>query len=272
MSSNTLKYTPTKHDRKFNTFIEEYFSGPDTTIVCDDERIDNISHIEFSLQEQLKPIYSYNSYIWDDVAIGNRIVIGSLTVPLINNKENDDINNNVAYNYSEETDNQSEQDTKPGWTNNGEQSAYNTENNTNSVTKENSNTTTSNAYDKDLKKVQEILQEIGYDVDITGIYDVKTQNAISRYCEINEIEENTINYSESIRNLIINNYNAKCIAIESDVYIAPSTNTRSLYKIKQNNNVIVLATFNNFYYIKIKGENQKGYIPKNKIKVGDENE
>lgn len=276
MSSKTLKYVPTQHDRKFNPFIEEYFSGPDTTIVCDNKKLNNISHIEFSLQEQLKPIYSYNSYVWDDVAVGNRIIVGSITVPLQNVKENNNFNGKIINAIDDSTVNQKdEEENKPGWTSNTEQSAYNTENNINNKTttdntkKETVKTTTRKHYEQDLDKIQEILKEIGYDVDITGIYDKKTQKAIQKYRERNNVEENSEDYSEVIRNLILKNYNAKCVSIEAPIYIAPNINTNVIAKVKKEDKLIIKAVNNDFYYVKIKGKKQSGYILKKSVERGN---
>lgn len=67
-----------------NIFIEEYFSGPDVKIYLDGEETREISYIQYSLQEQLKPIYGYASRTYDDVAVGSRIIVGTIQVPLSN--------------------------------------------------------------------------------------------------------------------------------------------------------------------------------------------
>ena len=83
-TSLTHKYIPRIEQTEENLFIEEYYSSTDTKIYIDDIEQTEISYINYSLQEQLKPIYGYASRTFDDVAIGNRIVIGTLKVPIKN--------------------------------------------------------------------------------------------------------------------------------------------------------------------------------------------
>ena len=83
-TSLTHKYIPRIEQTEQNLFIEEYYSSTDTKIYIDDIEQTEISYINYSLQEQLKPIYGYASRTFDDVAIGNRIVTGTLKVPIKN--------------------------------------------------------------------------------------------------------------------------------------------------------------------------------------------
>lgn len=82
------KYIPRTHQLDPNLFIEEYYSGSDTKIYIDGVEQTEISQIQFTIQEQLKPFYGYNSRTWDEIAVGNRIVIGTLTMPIKNTQEN----------------------------------------------------------------------------------------------------------------------------------------------------------------------------------------
>ena len=113
--SYNYSYTPTVDHREENLYREEYYSSTDTKIYMDDELQTEIGFIQYEIQEQLKPIYGYNSRTFDDVVIGNRIVTGTFTVPIKNKDEqvfsieqnatymgeinNDNIN---SYNSSEE--------------------------------------------------------------------------------------------------------------------------------------------------------------------------
>lgn len=90
--SLTHKYIPRIEDRQNNLFIEEYYSSTDTKIFIDDLEQTEISHIMYSIQEQLKPLYGYASNTFDDVAIGNRIVTGILKIPIKNIESNDEFN------------------------------------------------------------------------------------------------------------------------------------------------------------------------------------
>ena len=80
----THKYEYAHQANQHNVFIEEFFSGPDVKIYFDGQERLEISHLTYSLQEQLKPIYGYASRLYDEVAIGSRIVMGSFTIPLYN--------------------------------------------------------------------------------------------------------------------------------------------------------------------------------------------
>lgn len=84
MASLTHKYIPRTEQTEENLFIEEYYSSTDTKIYIDDVEQTEIGYISYSVQEQLKPIYGYASNTFDDVAVGNRIVVGSLKVPIKN--------------------------------------------------------------------------------------------------------------------------------------------------------------------------------------------
>ena len=83
-ASLTHKWIPRIDQQEKNLFVEEYYSSTDTQIKIDDEEQTEIGYINYSIQEQLKPLYGYASRTFDDVAIGNRIVTGMFTVPIKN--------------------------------------------------------------------------------------------------------------------------------------------------------------------------------------------
>lgn len=68
--------------RQINAFNEEFFSGADISLKFHGEVVSDISQFQYQLQEQMKPIYGYQSRLFDSMAIGNRIVIGSFAIPL----------------------------------------------------------------------------------------------------------------------------------------------------------------------------------------------
>ena len=82
--SMTHFYIPRLEQTEENLFTEEYYSSTDTKIFMDDVEQSEISYISYSLREQLKPIYGYSSYTFDEMAIGNRIVTGTFKVPIKN--------------------------------------------------------------------------------------------------------------------------------------------------------------------------------------------
>ena len=83
-ASFTHKWIPRVDQKEKNLFVEEYYSSTDTQIKIDDEEQTEIGYINYSIQEQLKPLYGYASRTFDDIAIGNRIVTGMFKVPIKN--------------------------------------------------------------------------------------------------------------------------------------------------------------------------------------------
>ena len=96
-TSMTHKYIPRIDQRENNLFVEEYYSSADTKIFIDDVEQTEIAYINYSLQEQLKPIYGYASRTFDDVAIGNRIVTGTFKVSIKNPEIQTDMNKILSY-------------------------------------------------------------------------------------------------------------------------------------------------------------------------------
>jgi hypothetical protein len=65
-------------------FPNEYFSGADVFVYFNDKQIAEINHIDYQMQESVKPVYSYASYTPLRKLHGNRIVSGSIKVNLKN--------------------------------------------------------------------------------------------------------------------------------------------------------------------------------------------
>ncbi len=82
--TTTHAYISRIQQREPNLFVEEYYSSTDVKVYFDDIEQTEIGYIQYSIQEQLKPLFGYASRTWDDVAIGNRIVTGVLKVPIRN--------------------------------------------------------------------------------------------------------------------------------------------------------------------------------------------
>ena len=75
---NSVFYT--RKQTEYQYFPEDYFSGADITIYFGDIFVDDITGLEFSLQERVQPVYGYNSYTYDSVARGQRLIQGSFTI------------------------------------------------------------------------------------------------------------------------------------------------------------------------------------------------
>lgn len=93
----THKYIPRITQREENLFVEEYYSSTDTKIIMGDVEQTEIGYISYAVQEQLKPLYGYNSRTYDDVAIGNRIVTGVFKVPIKNPEGQTQMDELTAY-------------------------------------------------------------------------------------------------------------------------------------------------------------------------------
>lgn len=65
---------------EYQIFGSEYFSNADVKLYFGDIWVDEITSIAFQLQEEVLPIYGYNSYTFDTVARGKRILQGSFSI------------------------------------------------------------------------------------------------------------------------------------------------------------------------------------------------
>ena len=63
-----------------SAFLKRYYSNIDAEIYINGEWVEDISTIQWSIDQQTMPIYGYNSYIFDDIAQGSRIITGSFTL------------------------------------------------------------------------------------------------------------------------------------------------------------------------------------------------
>ena len=65
---------------EYQRFSEEYFSGCDVSIYFGDVLVDDIVTMQFSINENVAPIYGYASYTYDAVARGTRLIQGSFRI------------------------------------------------------------------------------------------------------------------------------------------------------------------------------------------------
>lgn len=65
---------------EYQLFSSEYFSNADVKLYFGDIWVDEVVSIGFQLQEDVLPIYGYNSYTFDAVARGKRIIQGSFGI------------------------------------------------------------------------------------------------------------------------------------------------------------------------------------------------
>ncbi|PVC75071.1 hypothetical protein C2I27_04075 [Priestia megaterium] len=65
---------------EYQIFSSEYFSNADVKLYFGDIWIDDATSIAIQLQEDLMPIYGYNSYTFDAIARGKRLVQGQFSI------------------------------------------------------------------------------------------------------------------------------------------------------------------------------------------------
>jgi hypothetical protein len=65
---------------EYKRFSEEYFNGQDVRIYFGDTWVDEITALQFSMQENAAPIFGYASHTFDTVAQGSRQIQGSFRI------------------------------------------------------------------------------------------------------------------------------------------------------------------------------------------------
>lgn len=60
--------------------LKRYYSNIDAEIYINGEWYEDISKINWQIVQQTMPLFGYNSYIWDDIAQGTRIISGQFIV------------------------------------------------------------------------------------------------------------------------------------------------------------------------------------------------
>ena len=66
----------TSHTVNYERFPSKYFSGCDIRVYFQDILIDEITDLQFTLEEKVIPLQGYNSYTYDSIARGSRIIQG----------------------------------------------------------------------------------------------------------------------------------------------------------------------------------------------------
>lgn len=97
-----MSSTPDNINVNYERFPPEYFSGSNVHIFFDDVYIDEITTLQFTMQEQVMPLYGYNSFTYDEMLRGSRIIQGMFR---INFKHVDYIRSAVNKILSDDTSN-----------------------------------------------------------------------------------------------------------------------------------------------------------------------
>lgn len=62
-----------------------YYSSVDAEIYFGDQFVDEVTAISFQVQQQTMPIFGYNSYTFDDIALGSRLISGQFSINFTKN-------------------------------------------------------------------------------------------------------------------------------------------------------------------------------------------
>lgn len=81
---------------------KKYYSDISAELYFNGQWFEDINAIQWQVQRQTYPLFGYNSFIYDDVALGNRIIYGAFT---INFTEPDKLRNVIAQAKTEAKDN-----------------------------------------------------------------------------------------------------------------------------------------------------------------------
>lgn len=272
----THKYFPRIAPREENLFIEEYYCSTDTKIYMDDIEQTEIAYINYSMQEQLKPLYGYASNTFDDVAIGNRIVTGMFKVPIKNPEANADINAVYREVYGLDTTdpsdayNQEQEDLK---------SAIEWIENTKPDTSESGSGTSGSSVKvpdysySDITDEEELiylgkLLELGYDLEygsteqelIAAIRKFQVDNGLEAKGELNEETKRKIN--KQYENIKLSQA-GKTITLEAGTNILYEPNGGVAYTLtKQEEVTIIDDSIDGWYYIVREDGVTVGYVAK----------
>ena len=73
-------YQPKNPHANYQVYDSDYFSGADVHLYLGDIWVDEITSFQFTIQEQVFPIYGYHSYTVDHYARGKRIIQGQFSI------------------------------------------------------------------------------------------------------------------------------------------------------------------------------------------------
>lgn len=110
MSSNYYTYGTNLRNKEFftstvktNYGIKRYFSNIDADVYFGDKKIEDIVEIQFSVEEQKLPIFSYNKFYADIIVPGQRIVQGTFILNFTDGKYMDTVLSEIPDSVYNET-------------------------------------------------------------------------------------------------------------------------------------------------------------------------
>lgn len=240
-SPKTIKHNNRSKNRDFNIFTEEFFGGSDAFIYMNGKRNLFIAHIQYSIQEQHKPIYGYGSRTFDDLAVGNRIVVGAFKVPIRNT---DDSSFSDDWGKDKNTKELPKQSISvPQWVYN-----YTPEKVSNTVVDKNEDK-------EELGMIAKVQEKLG--LDVNGFMDEKTRAAINEYRKNNQMILGTLVDNEMISKLGIDDYN--CFGARNTKLFDSPYKDVPIASIQKNEKLVFIAADDNTVLVR-KENGMAGYV------------
>ena len=299
---NTLFNNRSKY-RDYNLYTEEYYGGSDCYIYVGKTRY-SMAAVQFSVQEQQKPIYGYSSRTYDDIAVGNRIVVGTLKIPVKNkskgnistyeNMENNSIGKDLnidvpgwVYGYTpagktskkiiKNRLNNSAPTTKGDVYTTGVEDKRKADN----VPKKSTGTIVSTmaarsniSPSETRKRISEVQNKLG--VTPTGIYDTKTKDAIKKYQKKNGLNVSSVITPELYNSLGLNKEDGEILE-DTEIRLAPSKSAKTIAKVIKGEKVLKEKTYTSkknsgdkdkeaWAVVQVGATKKRGYVDKSKVK------
>lgn len=249
-SPGTIKNNNRSKNRDFNIYTEEFFGGSDVFIYVNGKRSHNIAAIQYTVQEQHKPIYGYGSRTFDDLAIGNRIVVGTLKIP-VKNPDSSSFSDDWGIDTSTPeiaTASLTDAIAVPQW-------LYN-------YTPQKANSTIVNENEKvgTVSMVASVQSNLG--IEVNGFMDESTRNAINTYRKDNSMILGTLIDNELISSLGIDDYN--CYSISgSKVYDSPTLDNE-IFLVPKDEKLVFIASEGDIALVR-DSSGKAGYININEV-------
>lgn len=240
-SPKTIKHNNRSKNRDFNIFTAEFFGGSDAFIYMNGRRNLFIAHIQYTIQEQHKPIYGYGSRTFDDLAVGNRIVVGAFKIPVRNTDDSSFSDDWGKDNSPSEIPVQ--RVSVPQWVYN-----YTPEKLSTNIIDRNE--------DKDeLSVIAKVQNKLG--LDVNGFIDENTRSTINNYRKNNQMILGTLVDNELISSLGIEDYNCYG-ARTSKLYDSPYKD-RHIANVNKDEKLVFIAADDNMMLVR-KANGMAGYI------------
>lgn len=251
-------------NRDHNIYTEEYYGGADAFIYINGERCEGISALSFEVRETVKPIYSYASRIYDDLAVGTRIVQGMIKVPVKNRGPVDriTIDDNSGYN---ELSNEGTVDV-PNWVYKYKPKIEEITSANNNEQYENENTDRQTIANVQQALIQE-AKEKGEttNVVVNGVNDFNTKMAIANYKKENNLTVNSNCDLELTNRLINSKDNLGKAAASCMLRYLPQDDAAAIGAIAENTKLVVQKYIDSTWLLVQVDQNVKGYIKRSEI-------